>query len=52
MIKTITLIAAILISSLSFSQDDLGDKIQNPVANLVSLPFQNNTDFDEKILHV
>ena len=26
--------------------DDLADKIQNPFASLISVPFQNNMDFD------
>src|SRR5690349_8180734 len=26
--------------------DDLSDKVQNPVSDLISLPFQNNTNFD------
>lgn len=30
------------------SGQDLAQKIQNPIANLVSLPFQNNTDFNDK----
>ena len=49
------LIIALLISSgYAFAQDDaptpaaggdLAAKIQNPIANLISIPFQNNTDF-------
>jgi hypothetical protein len=28
------------------SNTELAKKAQNPIANLISLPFQNNTDFD------
>jgi len=48
------LIALLLGSGYIFSQEkeqepaaggDLANKIQNPIANLISVPFQNNTDF-------
>lgn len=48
------LIAFLLISGYTFSQErivgppargDLANRIQNPIANLISVPFQNNTDF-------
>lgn len=48
------LIAILLSSSYAFSQEkgqeptaggDLANKIQNPIANLISVPFQNNMDF-------
>ncbi|MFY0626371.1 MAG: hypothetical protein JXR07_08760 [Reichenbachiella sp.] len=29
-------------------EDDLAKKIQNPIANMVSLPFQNNLDFNDR----
>jgi hypothetical protein len=47
-------IAFFLITSFTFGQEkedspaaggDLAAKIQNPIANLISVPFQNNTDF-------
>ncbi len=39
--------AAALMSSLVFAQENEGleKKIQNPIASLISVPFQNNTDF-------
>jgi len=54
--KTLNLlsISLLLIGGLAFSQEkteapaaegDLANKIQNPIANLISVPFQNNTDF-------
>lgn len=48
------LILFLLCSGYAFSQEkeqepaaggDLQSKIQNPIANLISIPFQNNTDF-------
>lgn len=48
------LISLLLISSTLFAQkeepkDDLAAKIQNPIASLVSVPFQNNYDFGNDI---
>ena len=52
---TICLISLLFLSQLGFAQenenestetDDLANKIQNPIASLISLPFQNNTDFN------
>ncbi len=48
-----TLLALILLASFSLPSlaqeagpdQDLAQKIQNPIASLISLPFQNNTDF-------
>ena len=28
-----------------YTQEDLAKKTQNPLSNLISLPFQNNTNF-------
>ncbi len=39
------IIIQLTVFSVYGQDDDLADKIQNPVADLVSLPFQNNTDF-------
>jgi hypothetical protein len=51
--KNLTIILVLLFSSISFSQDTdaaakadaLAKKLQNPVANLISVPLQNNFDF-------
>ena len=40
------LILPVLIRAQEKSRVDLEKAIQNPIANLVSFPFQNNTDFD------
>jgi hypothetical protein len=34
-----------IVSSQKLSQEELEKAIQNPIANLVSLPIQNNADF-------
>ena len=43
--------AALLTSFSAFAQDegDLAKQTQNPVADLISLPFQNNFLFDEDV---
>ncbi|WP_094967853.1 hypothetical protein [Winogradskyella aurantia] len=51
--KNLTIALVLLFSSISFSQDNdaaatadaLAKKLQNPVANLISVPLQNNFDF-------
>jgi len=58
MIKKL-LLAIMLISALNFyaqepisgasSTEELAKKIQNPVASLISIPFQNNYDFGKDI---
>lgn len=46
----IILLMALTISSVAQSgEDDLSKKIQNPVASLISLPFQNNSDFGARM---
>jgi len=47
--KKLLFISLILfLPALAFSQegDDLSKKIQNPVASIISIPFQNNTNFN------
>ena len=44
----ITMCIALLVCSSALAQDDeaaLAKAVQNPVADLISLPFQNNTNF-------
>ncbi|GLB50716.1 hypothetical protein [Neptunitalea lumnitzerae] len=46
--KFILFIGSVLASSLLYAQDDaaaLAKKLANPVASLISVPFQNNTDY-------
>ncbi len=45
--KILFLLSVILTPLVTMAQEDLEKKIQNPIANLVSLPFQNNTDFND-----
>lgn len=46
----IILLLAIAIGSVAQSEeDDLAKKIQNPIASLISLPFQNNSDFGARM---
>jgi hypothetical protein len=44
---TILTIAMLIATSLAHAQsgDNLREAAQNPIANLISLPFQNNTNF-------
>jgi len=42
----ISSLLAISYSTLAEASDDLAKQAQNPIANLISLPFQNNTNFD------
>ena len=46
--KILMLLPGLLASSLVFSQsaEELAKAAQNPVASMISLPFQNNTNFD------
>jgi len=49
MYKTaVAAITLLFLGALAFSQeeDDLAKKIQNPVASIISVPFQNNTNFN------
>lgn len=48
MIQKIIIFSFCMVGFITLGQeDDLANKIQNPVANLISLPFQNNTDFGD-----
>ena len=40
------LIGVMLIGSSALAQEDLAKQSQNPVANMISVPFENNTYFD------
>ena len=52
----ITILLFFLTTTQLFAQDDLAQKTQNPLSNLISLPFQNNTNFgigpDDEIQNV
>ena len=46
--KLVLLVVAMFLSNLIFSQnsaDDLSKQTANPIADLISVPFQNNTSF-------
>jgi hypothetical protein len=47
-VSTIVLGAALTASSAAYAQqgEDLREAAQNPIADLISVPFQNNTNFD------
>jgi len=40
-----TILLFLLTTAQLFAQDDLAQKTQNPISDLISLPFQNNTNF-------
>ncbi len=46
-IRSIVIVAVLMIFAADArAADDLAKQAQNPVANMISLPFQNNTDFN------
>lgn len=46
-IRSIAIVAVfVIVAADARAADDLAKQAQNPVANMISLPFQNNTDFD------
>ncbi len=48
-LQTIAIIYMLGLAGISFAQDDaesLAKAAQNPLASMISLPFQNNTNFD------
>jgi len=49
LLRVVTLVIALLIaipSAHAQQGEDLREAAQNPIADLISLPFQNNTNFD------